>query len=146
MFRLDYHLMTSNTTTTTTDYTSTPAKSTVNVDATIPSKANDSNVKASHHCRISGRLVSRPRKFLDKEQFGLCKICNDKATGIHYGISSCEGCKGFYKRSILRKRYYACSHFNQCVITVENRKNCKSCRYAKCVGVGMCVEGIFKSH
>jgi hypothetical protein len=25
--------------------------------------------------------------------FGKCKICSDKATGIHYGISTCEGCK-----------------------------------------------------
>lgn len=25
--------------------------------------------------------------------FGFCKVCRDKATGIHYGIPSCEGCK-----------------------------------------------------
>ncbi len=22
-----------------------------------------------------------------------CKVCNDKATGIHYGVATCEGCK-----------------------------------------------------
>jgi hypothetical protein len=25
--------------------------------------------------------------------FGPCKVCTDKATGIHYGVSTCEGCK-----------------------------------------------------
>ena len=28
-----------------------------------------------------------------KFDFGRCKVCKDKATGIHYGIPSCEGCK-----------------------------------------------------
>ena len=27
------------------------------------------------------------------ESFGACKVCSDKATGIHYGVSTCEGCK-----------------------------------------------------
>jgi len=25
--------------------------------------------------------------------FGKCKVCCDKATGVHYGIATCEGCK-----------------------------------------------------
>jgi hypothetical protein len=23
-----------------------------------------------------------------------CGVCHDKATGIHYGLATCEGCKG----------------------------------------------------
>ncbi len=25
--------------------------------------------------------------------FGKCKVCSDKATGVHYGVATCEGCK-----------------------------------------------------
>jgi hypothetical protein len=30
----------------------------------------------------------------------ICNICEDKATGLHYGIITCEGCKGFFKRTV----------------------------------------------
>lgn len=26
-----------------------------------------------------------------------CAICGDRATGKHYGASSCDGCKGIYR-------------------------------------------------
>ena len=32
-------------------------------------------------------------KFETKYDFGKCKICSDDATGIHYGVGTCEGCK-----------------------------------------------------
>ena len=32
-------------------------------------------------------------KLNEKFSFGKCKICNDLATGLHYGLLTCEGCK-----------------------------------------------------
>lgn len=29
-----------------------------------------------------------------------CAVCQDYASGYHYGVWSCEGCKAFFKRSI----------------------------------------------
>ena len=32
-----------------------------------------------------------------------CEVCSDVASGYHYGVYSCEGCKAFFKRSTQRK-------------------------------------------
>ena len=28
-----------------------------------------------------------------KGSHAVCKVCSDKASGFHYGVTSCEGCK-----------------------------------------------------
>lgn len=32
-------------------------------------------------------------KKTNSESLGGCKVCDDKATGIHYGVESCQSCK-----------------------------------------------------
>uniref|UniRef100_A0A8C7U8B8 Nuclear receptor subfamily 6 group A member 1 n=1 Tax=Oncorhynchus mykiss TaxID=8022 RepID=A0A8C7U8B8_ONCMY len=67
----------------------------------------------------------------------LCLICGDRATGLHYGIISCEGCKGFFKRSICNKRVYRCSRDKNCEMSRKQRNRCQYCRLLKCLQMGM---------
>uniref|UniRef100_A0AAY4DL78 Nuclear receptor subfamily 6 group A member 1 n=1 Tax=Denticeps clupeoides TaxID=299321 RepID=A0AAY4DL78_9TELE len=66
-----------------------------------------------------------------------CLICGDRATGLHYGIISCEGCKGFFKRSICNKRVYRCSRDKNCEMSRKQRNRCQYCRLLKCLQMGM---------
>ncbi|CAH0772648.1 unnamed protein product [Bemisia tabaci] len=68
----------------------------------------------------------------------LCRVCGDKASGFHYGVHSCEGCKGFFRRSIQQKiQYRPCTKNQQCAILRINRNRCQYCRLKKCIAVGM---------
>ncbi|CAH1785408.1 unnamed protein product [Owenia fusiformis] len=74
--------------------------------------------------------------------FGQCRICNDGATGVHYGVATCEGCKGFFKRSITNEQKYKCFFGGSCQLTPQNRNRCKSCRFQRCLSTGMSVEAV----
>ncbi|XP_009988146.1 PREDICTED: hepatocyte nuclear factor 4-alpha [Tauraco erythrolophus] len=51
----------------------------------------------------------------------LCAICGDRATGKHYGASSCDGCKGFFRRSVRKNHMYSCRFNRQCVVDKDKR-------------------------
>ena len=44
-------------------------------------------------CRSFSQNESNKMMLKTKYPFGKCKICNDQATGVHYGVPTCEGCK-----------------------------------------------------
>ncbi|XP_028669223.1 nuclear receptor subfamily 2 group C member 1 isoform X1 [Erpetoichthys calabaricus] len=66
-----------------------------------------------------------------------CVVCGDKASGRHYGAVSCEGCKGFFKRSIRKNLVYTCRGTRDCVINKHHRNRCQYCRLQRCIAFGM---------
>ncbi|CAH1733104.1 retinoic acid receptor RXR-alpha-B isoform X1 [Aphis gossypii] len=72
----------------------------------------------------------------------LCSICGDRASGKHYGVYSCEGCKGFFKRTVRKNLSYACREENKCIIDKRQRNRCQYCRYQKCLTMGMKREAV----
>ncbi|XP_034984261.2 nuclear receptor subfamily 2 group C member 1 isoform X2 [Zootoca vivipara] len=69
--------------------------------------------------------------------FDLCVVCGDKASGRHYGAVTCEGCKGFFKRSIRKNLVYSCRGTRDCVINKHHRNRCQYCRLQRCIAFGM---------
>lgn len=67
----------------------------------------------------------------------LCVVCGDRASGRHYGAISCEGCKGFFKRSIRKQLGYQCRGSQNCEVTKHHRNRCQYCRLQKCLACGM---------
>ncbi|KAM6039006.1 retinoic acid receptor gamma isoform 3-T3 [Chlamydotis macqueenii] len=71
-----------------------------------------------------------------------CFVCSDKSSGYHYGVSSCEGCKGFFRRSIQKNMAYRCHRDGNCQISKVTRNRCQFCRLQKCLEVGMSREAV----
>ncbi|GIY11149.1 nuclear receptor subfamily 2 group E member 1 [Caerostris darwini] len=67
-----------------------------------------------------------------------CVVCGDNSSGKHYGIFSCDGCAGFFKRSIRDCKNYSCMCKDKSgPITKINRNKCRKCRLTRCIAKGM---------
>ncbi|XP_067944482.1 steroid hormone receptor ERR2-like [Watersipora subatra] len=74
-----------------------------------------------------------------------CQVCGDSASGVHYGVQTCEGCKSFFKRSLQGKgQSFACAADNKCQVDKRLRRNCAACRLRVCHQVGMKSNGVRK--
>uniref|UniRef100_A0A0K0DM11 Nuclear receptor domain-containing protein n=1 Tax=Angiostrongylus cantonensis TaxID=6313 RepID=A0A0K0DM11_ANGCA len=76
-----------------------------------------------------------------------CRVCQDHSSGKHYGIFSCDGCAGFFKRSIRRHRQYVCKNKGgceegRCIVDKTHRNQCRACRLRKCLEIGMNKEAV----
>ncbi|KAG5332503.1 NR2E3 protein, partial [Acromyrmex charruanus] len=68
----------------------------------------------------------------------ICVVCGDTSSGKHYGILACNGCSGFFKRSVRRKLIYRCqAGTGRCVVDKAHRNQCQACRLKKCMQMGM---------
>ena len=62
--------------------------------------------------------------------------------GKHYGVYSCEGCKGFFKRTVRKDLSYTCRDNKECLVDKRQRNRCQYCRYQKCLAMCMKREGM----
>lgn len=59
-----------------------------------------------------------------------------------FSIFSCEGCKGFFKRTVRKDLTYTCREERACIIDKKQRNRCQYCRYQKCLEKGMKREAV----
>jgi len=95
------------------------------------------------HAASSTSAVVRPSSPLPAAAGGGggCLVCGDRASGKHYGVPSCDGCRGFFKRSVRRNMQYACKAEGRCVVDAARRNQCQACRFQKCLRVNMNRDG-----
>ncbi|KAL1007252.1 hypothetical protein UPYG_G00084110 [Umbra pygmaea] len=87
-------------------------------------------------------MMAEPCPLLPPTNGAVCCICADRATGKHYGASSCDGCKGFFRRSVRKNHAYTCRFSRQCVVDKDKRNQCRYCRLRKCFRAGMRKEAV----
>ncbi|XP_078701459.1 thyroid hormone receptor beta-like isoform X2 [Branchiostoma floridae x Branchiostoma belcheri] len=78
--------------------------------------------------------------YMDQNTPEPCVVCGDKATGYHYRCMTCEGCKGFFRRTVQKDLKYSCKYAGDCVVDKTTRNQCQECRFKKCVRVGMATD------
>ena len=109
--------------------------------------SSSSATTASHHHQHHQPInystqTSTSSLFNENSQIVPCSVCGDRATGKHYGANSCDGCKGFFRRSVRKNHMYTCRFKKNCIVDKDKRNQCRYCRLKKCFRAGMKKEGI----
>ncbi|XP_063631457.1 probable nuclear hormone receptor HR3 isoform X8 [Cydia splendana] len=99
--------------------------------STVSTKLEQTNVQQSQQPHTSGGSIKAQIEIIP------CKVCGDKSSGVHYGVITCEGCKGFFRRSQSTVVNYQCPRNKACVVDRVNRNRCQYCRLQKCLKLGM---------
>ncbi|XP_014478455.1 PREDICTED: nuclear hormone receptor FTZ-F1 beta [Dinoponera quadriceps] len=112
--------------------------------SSVPGSELSSDGHAATEDQEDCRIPSAPSGISTRQQLinSPCPICGDKISGFHYGIFSCESCKGFFKRTVQNRKNYVCLRGAGCPVTVATRKKCPACRFDKCLNMGMKLEAI----
>ncbi|XP_076450740.1 uncharacterized protein LOC143286818 isoform X2 [Babylonia areolata] len=76
-----------------------------------------------------------------------CKVCLEPAAGFHYGANTCEACKGFFRRTLVRQGSYECINGDEkCTVVLaelkSKKRRCSRCRHLKCLAVGMSLHAV----
>ncbi|CAG9585286.1 unnamed protein product [Danaus chrysippus] len=88
-------------------------------------------------CSTDGEARRQKKGPVPRQQEELCLVCGDRASGYHYNALTCEGCKGFFRRSVTKNAVYICKFGHACEMDMYMRRKCQECRLKKCLAVGM---------
>ncbi|CAH1789603.1 unnamed protein product [Owenia fusiformis] len=97
-------------------------------------KSNSSSTKANQLTESTAEKTPLIKKTL----LPPCRVCGENASGFHYGVNTCEACKGFFRRSLRRPiGTYQCAEEEKCDVDRNRRNSCAYCRFEKCLSAGM---------
>ena len=117
----------------------------ISKNATFSDKSLQSN-KNYQSSALNVKNTAGRRSVMKKHdtlKFPPCIICDGEASGFHYGCNTCEACKNFFRRCLLRKSDmpFICHSNKTCEISFKkNKNNCSACRLDKCLEMGMAKE------
>uniref|UniRef100_A0A4W3IID4 Nuclear receptor subfamily 4 group A member 2 n=1 Tax=Callorhinchus milii TaxID=7868 RepID=A0A4W3IID4_CALMI len=86
-----------------------------------------------HGSQLMDSQVPSPPSRNSPSNEGLCAVCGDNAACQHYGVRTCEGCKGFFKRTVQKNAKYVCLANKNCPVDKRRRNRCQYCRFQKSV-------------
>jgi len=117
----------------------TAERQTLNLDMSqIVAKSNRVYEGGDKEMEAKGAKVVRRKRRRTMWEGESCVVCGDRASGYHYNVLSCEGCKGFYRRVVTEEnKILICKFGGKCKMDLYWRRKCGACRLKKCQMVGM---------
>ncbi|GMT23522.1 hypothetical protein PFISCL1PPCAC_14819, partial [Pristionchus fissidentatus] len=85
--------------------------------------------------------ATRPTTIIRRDKDSIieksCLVCDALTKEFHFGAVCCVACGAFFRRAVSEGRDFKCRNDGNCEIGGNGRASCRSCRYAKCIRVGM---------